>query len=92
LLKQKEVERKQQLLDAFDFRAQDKAQTKQLVDEVDGSIAELNALRYSLTHNLKKIIASLEEDQILFDPDNAKKLFEELAFYLRGRSKKISIS
>jgi uncharacterized protein YydD (DUF2326 family) len=88
LLKQKEVEKKQQLLDAFDFRAQDKVQTKQLVDEVDEKIASLNARRYSFTHNLKKIIASLEEDQILFDPDNAKKLFEEAGVLFDGQIKK----
>ena len=35
LLKQKEAEKKQKLLDAFDFRAQDKGRTKQLVDEID---------------------------------------------------------
>jgi uncharacterized protein YydD (DUF2326 family) len=88
LLKQKEIEKKQQLLDAFDFRAQDKVQTKQLVDEVDEKIASLNARRYSLTHNLKKIIASLEEDQLLFDPDNAKKLFEEAGVLFEGQIKK----
>jgi len=88
LLKQKEVEKKQQLLDAFDFRAEDKAETKQLVDEVDEKIASLNARRYSLTHNLRKITASLEEDQILFDPDNAKKLFEEAGVLFEGQIKK----
>jgi len=88
LLKQQEVERKQQLLDAFDFRAQDKAQTKQLVDEVDERIAELNARRYSLAQSRKKIVASLEEDQILFDPDSAKKLFEEVGVLFQGQIKR----
>ena len=53
LLKQQEADKKQQLLDAFDFRAQDKAQTKQLVEEVDDRISVLNARRYSLTQNQK---------------------------------------
>lgn len=88
LLKQQEVEKKQQLLDAFDFRAQDKAQTKQLVDEVDEKIAVLNSQRYSLAHTRKKIIASLEEDQILFNPDDAKKLFEEAGVLFAGQIKK----
>jgi uncharacterized protein YydD (DUF2326 family) len=35
LLKQKEAEKKQTLLDAFDFRTQDKDSTKQLVDDID---------------------------------------------------------
>ena len=88
LLKQQEVERKQQFLDVFDFRAQDKAQTKQLVDEVDEEIAELNARRYSLAQNRKKIISSLEENQILFNPDDAKKLFEEVGVLFEGQIKK----
>lgn len=88
LLKQREVEKKQELLDAFDFRAQDKAETKRLVDEVDEKIAALNARRYSLTVNRKKIVASLEEDQILFNPDEAKKLFDEAGVLFEGQIKK----
>ena len=63
LLKQREVEKKQQLLDAFDFRAEDETQTTQLVDEVDERIAALNARRYSLAQNRKKIVGSLKEEQ-----------------------------
>ena len=88
LLKQQEVEKKQALLDAFDFRSQDKAQTKQLVDEVDEKIASLNASRYSLTQNRKKIVSSLEEDQILFNPNDARKLFQEAGVLFEGQVKR----
>lgn len=88
LLKQKEAEKKQQLLDAFDFRAQDKDSTKQLVDDIDERIASLNAERYSLNQNKKKIITSLEEDQILFNPDEAQRLFEEAGVLFKGQIKK----
>lgn len=88
LLKQQEAERKQKLLDAFDFRAQDKDHTKQLVDEIDERIAALNAERYSLNQNKKKILASLEEDQILFNPDEAQRLFEEVGVLFNGQIKK----
>lgn len=88
LLKQKEAEKKQKLLDAFDFRAQDKDSTKQLVDDIDERIATLNAERYSLNQNKKKIIASLEEDQILFNPDEAQRLFEEAGVLFEGQIKK----
>lgn len=88
LLKQKESEKKQKLLDAFDFRAQDKDQTKQLVDNIDERIASLNAERYSLSQNKKKILASLEEDQILFNPDDAQRLFEEAGVFFKGQIKK----
>ena len=88
LLKQKEAEKKQKLLDAFDFRTHDKDRTKQLVDDIDERIATLNAERYSLTQNKKKILASLEEDQILFNPDEAQRLFEEAGVLFKGQIKK----
>jgi uncharacterized protein YydD (DUF2326 family) len=88
LLKQKEAEKKQKLLDAFDFRVQDKGRTKELVDDIDERIAALNAARYSLNQNKKKILASLEEDQILFNPDEAQRLFEEAGVLFKGQIKK----
>lgn len=88
LLKQKEAEKKQKLLDAFDFRAQDKDNTKQLVDEIDERIAYLNSERYSLNQNKKKITASLADNQILFNPDEAQRLFEEAGVLFAGQIKK----
>jgi uncharacterized protein YydD (DUF2326 family) len=87
-LKKKEAEKKQILLDAFDFRSQDKEKTKQLVDEIDEQIATLNARRYSLNQNKKKIIASLEDDQILFDPGEAERIFKEAGILFQGQVKK----
>ncbi|CAO3434447.1 DUF2326 domain-containing protein [Azospirillum endophyticum] len=88
LLKRQEVQKKQKLLDAFDFRSQDKADTKQLVDQIDERIASLNQRRYSLTQNRKKVIASLEEDQILFDPEAASELFREAGVLFAGQIKR----
>lgn len=88
LLKQKEAEKKQILLDAFDFRAQDKDRTRQLVDDIDERISALNAERYSLNQNKKKILASLEEDQILFNPDEAQRLFNDAGVFFKGQIKK----
>lgn len=88
LLKQKEAEKKQKLLDAFDFRAQDKDRTKQVVDEIDSRIAELNSERYSLNQSRKKILDSLEDDQILFNPDEAERLFQEAGVLFKDQIKK----
>ena len=55
-----------------------------MVDNIDERIASLNAERYSLNQNKKKIIASLEEDQILFNPDEAQRLFEEAGVLFKG--------
>ena len=88
LLKQKEAQKKQELLDAFDFRAQDKDRTKQVVDEMDTKIAELNNERYSLNQNRMKITVSLEDDQILFNPDQAQELFKEAGVLFKDQIKK----
>ncbi len=88
LLKQRDADRKQQLLDAFDFRDQDKDQTEKLVEGINTRIAELNARRYSLNQARRKIIASLEEDQILFMPDQAETLFNEVGILFSGQIKK----
>lgn len=78
------------LLNAFDFRAQDKDRTKQLVDDIDERIAALNAERYSLNQNRKKILASLEEDQILFSLTRPSVYSGSGRF--RGRSRRTSSS
>jgi len=88
LLKQNDAEKRQHLLDAFDFRQLDKDQTEQLVEGIDTRIAELNSRRYSLNHARRKIVASLEEDQILFKPDQAERLFKEAGVLFSGQIKK----
>ena len=88
LLKQQEAAKRQKLLDAFDFRAQDKDRTKELVDEIDQRIASLNAERYSLNRNKKKILLSLEDDQILFNPEEAQRLFKEAGVLFKDQIKK----
>lgn len=88
LLKQNEAEKKQKLLDSFDFRSQDKEKTKKLVDELDEHIARLNSERYSLTYRRKKIVGSLDEEHILFDPDVAETFFREVGVSFEGQIKK----
>lgn len=88
LLKQMDAEKKQRLLDAFDFRVQDNDHTKQVVDEIEERIATLNTERYSLSLQRKKVLASLEEDQILFNPEEAQRLFEEVGIFFNGQIKK----
>ena len=88
LLKQAETDKKQKLVNAFDFRADDKAATKSVVDNLDERIAALNAERYSLSRNRKKIVSSLSEDEILFNPDEATKVFSEAGVLFSGQVKK----
>lgn len=88
LIKKKDAEKKQSLLDEFDFRQQDKDQTKILVDDIDENISNLNKERYSLLQNRKKILQSIKEDEILFSPNEAKSLFEEVGIVFPGQIKK----
>ena len=88
LLKQQEVNRKQKLLDSFNFQKPDNDRTSQLVNEFDEHIAALNERRYFLTYSRKKILASLEEDQILFSPEDATQLFKEAGVVFEGQIKK----
>lgn len=88
LIKQKECEKKQEYLDGFDFREQDKEQTKKIVDLYDSRIAELNNERYRLNQNRKKIVTSLDSEKILFDPKSAEKIFKEAGVLFSGQIKK----
>lgn len=88
LLKQKDVAAKQALLDAFDFRAEDKAETRALVDDIDQAIARLNGRRYTLQANRKKIDLSIKDDQILFSPEEAQELFAQAGVLFAGQIKK----
>lgn len=88
LLKQNEAEKKQRLLDAFDFRQSDKEKTKLVVDDLDVRIGRLNAERYSLSQNKKKIASSLDDDEILFDPKSAAELFAEAGVIFGGQIKR----
>jgi uncharacterized protein YydD (DUF2326 family) len=85
LLKQNEIEQKQVLLDAFDFHAADLERTEKLVNEIDEKIAVLNAERYSLSHNTRKIQTALNENQILFNPSEAQELFNEAGILFQGQ-------
>jgi uncharacterized protein YydD (DUF2326 family) len=58
------------------------------VDDIDIRIAALNEERYSLSQRRKRILSSLEEDQILFNPDEAERLFAEADVIFKGQIKK----
>jgi uncharacterized protein YydD (DUF2326 family) len=88
LLKQNDAAKKQRLLDAFDFRQIDKDKMKIVVDDLDTRIALLNAERYALSLNKKKVLASIADDEVLFDPQKASDLFEDAGVLFSGQIKK----
>lgn len=88
LLKREEADKRQRLLDSFDFQQEDNFKTTGVVDDLDSIIARLNAERYSLAANRKKILGSLEDDEMLFNPASAARLFAEAGVVFGGQIKK----
>lgn len=85
LLKQKDAEKKQILLDMFDFKQIDKEKTEYVVDKLDDEINRFNAERYSYTYNIKKINNSLADEELLFDTAKAEALFKEAEIVFKGQ-------
>ena len=88
LLRLDEVEKKQAVLDAFDFRRMDADKTVQLVDTVDEEILRLNARRYSVAKSRRKILDSLEKETVVFDAESAAALFAEVGVLFPGQLKR----
>ena len=88
LLKRNDADRKQGLLDQFDFQVDDKEKTKQLVDSVEHQISALNSQRYSLQRARKRVVSSLSEEKILFDPQQAEQLFLDAGVLFEGQIKR----
>ncbi|ESQ17179.1 MAG TPA: DUF2326 domain-containing protein [Chromatiaceae bacterium] len=84
-LRQQEVDALESQISAFDFRLADAGVNKALIEEWDTRIAEANQQRYYLSVNRKKILGSLEEHRISFDPELAKRLFEEAGQVFPGQ-------
>ncbi|TDR30349.1 DUF2326 domain-containing protein [Hydromonas duriensis] len=87
-IKQNELEQKQRVLDSFDFASQDQSKITQLVDGLDEEIAYLNQKLYSLELNNKRVQQSLQSTIISFDPEGARKLFDEAGVVFGGQIKK----
>jgi len=88
LLKRREIAEKTNLLNQMSFHAADTEKTRTLVDEVDTEIVRLNAERYKLMQLQKNIKKSLEDEQILFDPEKAHSIFLEAGVMFEGQIKK----
>lgn len=76
-IKRQDVTKLSSAVEKFDFELQDASINTALVNEMDESIATLNGRRYGLSRTQKKLLSSLEAEQIQFRPEAARKLFEE---------------
>lgn len=88
LIKEEEINNIKSQLDKFNFYLEDSKVNTELVDEIDMRLSRLNKQRYYLTHTVKKIETSLEKQQIVFDPEEAKIIFAEAGILFEGQIKK----
>ncbi|MDO5530929.1 DUF2326 domain-containing protein [Sutterella sp.] len=77
LLKRADLAKKEAILESFNFNDPDKERTIDLVENIDSDIAILNSERYLLNKNKKKIVSSLENEIIHFNPEKVSQLFNE---------------
>ena len=79
LLRNQELTELQQFIDSFDFNEIDKQTIEQLVADIDEKIIHLNMKEYSLKNSIYHIQQSFSEDNIKFDPNEIRKLFDEVS-------------
>lgn len=82
LLEIKESERAEMQgnIDTFNFYAEERTINKNLVEEIERNISELNSKEYALSYNLDKTKQSIENIP-LFDMEQLKEIYEEVQLY-----------
>lgn len=75
-------------LDRFDFALADTEATTDLVEGVENNLAKLNEDSYRLTQLIFRLDQSLQDEAILFSPDQAAKLFDEVGVAFKGQLKR----
>lgn len=84
-IKQREVDELQAFLDDFKLEPHDQEAVRELVEDIDARIGELNDRRYDLRYSIAQIEKSLEKEKLLFSTSEAKKLFEEAGVLFEGQ-------
>lgn len=84
-IKQREVDELQAFLDEFKLEPHDQEAVRELVEDIDARIGELNDRRYDLRYSIAQIEKSLEKEKLLFSTSEAKKLFEEAGVLFEGQ-------
>lgn len=79
-LKKAEQKELQEEIDNFNFYQQERKLNKELVEEVEAKISELNSAEYSLEFDLDKTKQSFSQN-ISFDIDQLKRIYAETEIY-----------
>ncbi|NOZ89857.1 MAG: DUF2326 domain-containing protein [Epsilonproteobacteria bacterium] len=88
LIKGEEIQKIKQQIDEFDFELEDSSVNKSLVEDIDTQLAQLNKDRYYISTAIEKLELSLNRDKIIFNPKEAKAIFEEAGVLFEGQIKK----
>lgn len=79
LLRNQELTELQYFINSFNFNEIDKQTIEQLVADIDEKIIHLNMKEYSLKNSIYHIQQSFSEDNIKFDPNEVRQLFDEVS-------------
>lgn len=88
LIKSEEATKIKEQLDKFDFEIEESQVNKELVEDIDSQLSELNKERYYITSGIEKLENSLNKEKIIFNPNEAKSIFEEAGVLFDGQVKK----
>lgn len=82
MLELKKVERDEmkERVDAFNFYAEERSLNKNLVEDIEKQISELNSREYTLSYDLERTKASIKNIPN-FNIEQLKKLYEEVSIY-----------
>jgi len=87
-VKKRDIEERELSLDSLDLGSNDARVSEAVVEELEGRVSRLNEERYRLQQKVKRIAESLEQEQILFRPRDAERLFRESGILLGDQIKK----
>lgn len=87
-IKNAEALQADQAIREFNLELQDAKINKELVEQIDQRISQLNSRRYILSRTVKKLTESLSAEQVSFRTEAAKKLFEEAGQVFPDKLKK----
>lgn len=87
-LKRQDAQIFQEQLDSFNFDDSDIKTVKELSEDIDGEIEDLNRIRYYLTTNLKKLRKAQSKKAATFNVTKTEQLFQEAGILLGDQIKK----
>ena len=79
-IKEAECLEMKQRIDAFNFYVEERSINRDLVEEIERTIAELNSKEYSLSYDLDKTKQSIENIP-MFDIEQLKEIYAEVQIY-----------